>query len=373
MVASFTDDEASRRLDDPAISVRAEALVPGAVFVHRATGYVFQLRAENAVGSTLRFETVGEYRSLTLPRAGAPSQLRLPMDAARADELERLIVHAQAVLPDRDLDLLLYMRGTPEQEAAAIATLMDRVAEAPGGSPSMAASDLRFQRLRLLGELAWVKGRAVDMFGRTDSASLLAYTEELRARRQAVPPGERRSTVVPPHVPVVPDFVMNPDRVDEDGWHVIETRLAGGAGWFAATLGHEELQSREELGAAGELTLSTLHRDDVIQWIVLSEHGPARVESTDGAVHATIGAETTVLQPRSPQRGQMLVVAQEGHPADLLESIDLRLRYPQAQLLAWGFGLAANPAMDSWTLFTGRTARGGSVWAFACGDDAVQQ
>lgn len=339
------------------------AFAVGGVYVHRATHYLFELRVADA--ETMHFEGPGGYRNFSATREEALSQLRLPIEPAQAEALEHLIVHTEAAVPDADLDLLLYLRGTPAQTAVAIATLIDR-ADEPARHPH-AASDLRFQGLKLLGELAWVQGRAPDIFGRAESAALNAYVGALRARRRAVLSREH-PRVMPPHLPVVPRFVLRPERMDVDGWHVLETRLHGAEDWFAATLGFRGFESQEALGAAGELAISTHHLEGAIRWIVLSEHA-ARVETSEGTVHAQVGAESVLLARRSRHVGQVLVVAHREHPGDLLESIDVRLSYPQRPLLAWEFGLAAQPAMDAWELFTGRTATGATVWAFACGEE----
>ena len=109
-----------------------------------------------------------------------------------------------------------------------------------------------------------------------------------------------------------------------------------------------------------------MHSEGGIQWIVLSEHAPATVVVIDGTVHATTADETIFLTRRPTRPGQVLVVARKDTPADLLASIDVRLNYPQAQLLVWTFGLATAPGMDGWTAYVGRSARS-RVMAFACG------
>ncbi|MDX2086236.1 MAG: hypothetical protein SFX73_00245 [Kofleriaceae bacterium] len=57
-------------------------------------------------------------------------------------------------------------------------------------------------------------------------------------------------------------------------------------------------------------------------------------------VRAVRGTEQTALFRRG-RGGRMLVVARTDHPADLEQSINARLRYPQRQLLAWDFGIGA--------------------------------
>jgi hypothetical protein len=347
------------------------ALAPGAVLVHRSTSYLFRLDPTSASAPTLRFLGVGEYRILQLSREEAAAQLRLPIDTACADALERIIVNEAAVTPTPDLDLVLHLRGTHEQVAAAIGTLMDRAAQGSETERAGAASDLRFQHLKLIGELLWAKERPPDLFGRAHAPALHAYEAALRERRAAVPSSERRPTVAPPHVPVVPGEVITDELASEDGSHVLGTHLSPGPELVAASLGDNELDVHERIGATGELFVSTMHRDRGIQWIVLSEGSPATIASERRDVRATIDGETFGLTVGEPHPGQAVIVVQKDHPADLLASINVRLRYPQAQVLVWRFGFAASPGMDDWTMCSGRSPRGRRVWAFACNEDAL--
>lgn len=345
-----------------------DVLIAGAVLVHRHTGYLFRLDPASVDATTLRFTGVGEHRMLQLSREEARAQLRAPIDTAAAETLERVIASEAAVVPTPDLDLALHLLGAPEQVAAAIGTLIDRAAEGSERSRAGAASDLRFQHLKLIGELAWVTRRPTDLFGRSESPALHAYEAELRTKRSAVPVRDRRTTVAAPHVPVVPTAVIDDARAHQNGWHALSTRLRPGPRLVAASLGYHRLEVHEELGATGELFVSTMHGGGGIDWIVLSESAPATLASDPGALRATLDGDTFALTPGPMRPGEVLVVVHEDHPSDLLASIDLRLSHPRAQVLVWPFGLAACPGMDGWSAFIGRSPRGHGVWAFACGE-----
>jgi hypothetical protein len=325
-----------------------ESLV-GQMLVHRTTNYALEAKAvePGPHGPELRLES--EYRRLTVPVRDLRALRRL-VDSNHATRLERLITHGASVIGDPELDLRMHILGTPEQAAAAVATLMDRVA---GGDPG-AESDLRFMELKLLGELAAVRGR-----------NARAYSELLRSQRESTPLSERTLTIDGPVMPPVPDVVVGIHLPRAVGWHSVATPISalrwgyGDGAWSDGKFDHQG----QLLGAEGEWFFSMHDRGGgEIDWLVFARGTPFEFALRGAqAVDVSTGSPIDLEVHASMHSNTGLLVFMGDAPDDAPKAVSHRVTV--GRIAVWRFGVAAGLGLPG--PFEIYSARGNGVVAWA--------
>jgi hypothetical protein len=301
----------------------------------------------------MTLETLNGWRRIELDLSQL-DLLRPLVDEAEATRLEALIVRGAAVPGQGELDLRMYILGTPEQAAIAVATILERIETDP--DDHVANSDFHFMQMKLLGELAEVRG--------VDPAD---HAADLQSRRRAIPAGERTLAVPPPHEPSPPAEVLDQAALASPGWHDATTPCTAET-W---SLGDGRARNgvfeavRTVPGGPGDWYLS-IHQlgDERIDWVVLAQGGPAHVRS-EGGEHRLVG-EDAALEPQgflSSRTG--LLVWMGDAPEDSPSSVDHRMpNTPTDYALVWTYGVAVSPMPSGdLELYRGDKPDGGTVWA----------
>lgn len=116
----------------------------GKVMVNVRLGYIGKVVALTMLpdGEYLELAALDGQGSFQVATDGIENHLRPPVDEAGATELEKLITHGAPAEPYEYFDLRLYILGTPQQAAAAVATLMDRTEDPDQGPGATRSSSL---------------------------------------------------------------------------------------------------------------------------------------------------------------------------------------------------------------------------------------
>lgn len=308
----------------------------GRTFVYTPNNYavrVVSVHREGPEGPWMlleSFESSRPSRRLELPLAKR-QLLREPADRARAIELEDIIVHARAVDGQAHLDLRLYILGTQEQAAAAVATLMDRTEMDP--PDRRAQVDLMFLGTKILGELAYARDAAANVEG---------YVATLQARRRTVPAADRVLTVERPIVPPIPTRVLALEEIASAGWHVAPSSIAASTQWLFGD-GHTDdfqLVHEHQLPAGGGDWYVSIHQlgDERIDWVVLSRGAPYTIAQREAELVAVGPSGAVPIAKVAKTGSETGVLAFWGDPpADAGRAMN---HTPPGVVFVWPFGVA---------------------------------